>query len=403
MQGRRAMEALAMSKRLNRFLIVDAAENASAQFSRVGTRLGYLTDTTRQLDEFTAALVNFVPTVIMIDLPSVEKGGLDYLKAIRDQESKARIILTSDADARDLDTATQLAEFLGLSVIASPRTSVFMNVLRDELRKSHKSKSELTPGDLGKALKNGDVRPYYQPRASYGTRGDWSITEVEAVPRWHAADDSVVMPEEFVWLAEGNGMMTEITNALLDQALDQCATWRLRKLDLGASVHLPASSLSDRSLPESVFQMSRAKKIDPSMLILEVSEGSVMNYSSTVVDVLGQLKSMGFRLAIGEFGTSYSSLEQLCRLKVDELKIDRALVAESRSSGEARTIIEATVLLAHKLGIKVCAEGVDSQRSLKFLGRIGCDKVQGKIVGNPLSADDLEEHLNERNQSAQAG
>jgi EAL domain-containing protein (putative c-di-GMP-specific phosphodiesterase class I) len=141
----------------------------------------------------------------------------------------------------------------------------------------------------------------------------------------------------------------------------------------------------------------RAAKLDPQSLTLEISEALAMNYSTASIEILSRLKAAGFRLAIDEFGTSYSSLEQLYRLKFDELKIDPSLVLESRISGEARTIVEATVMLGQKLGLSVCAEGVDSQRTLQYLGKIGCNKAQGNYISRPLCATKLEARINEWN------
>ncbi len=391
-----------MSKRLNRFLIIDMAEDTSKQFSRVGRRLGYTTETATCLSEFIIALAEFSPTLVLIDLQSVENGGLDHLKALRDQGSDAQIVLTSDDEGRALETAKQLAEFLGLSVVASPRSSIFINVLRNELRRARQSQTDMSLGDLQKAIENGDVRPYYQPKATYRAHQAWPISEVEALPRWHVSETNIVMPEDFYWLAEDGGLMPAVTNSLLTSVVAQMAEWNKKKLALQVAINLPASSLMDRTLPDQLFGMVRRAGIDTAMLTLEISEANAMNYSTSAVEVLGKLKSMGFKLSIDEFGTSYSSLEQLYRLKFDELKIDPSLVLESRISSEARTIIEATVLLAQKLGLSVCAEGVDSQRTLQFLGKIGCNKAQGNYISRPLLANMLEARLNEWNVPADA-
>ncbi len=391
-----------MSKRLNRLLIVDRAEDASRHFSRVGRRLGYTTETALELADFTRALAKFSPTVVLLDLQSIDNGGLDHLKALRDQRSDAHIIMTGDNGGRALETARQLAEFLGLEVVASPRTSIFTDVLRNELRKSRQSQTGLTLQDLEAALKNGDIRPWYQAKATYRAGQGWPITEVEALPRWHIGKSEVVLPEDFVWLAEDGGLTPAITNSLLLQAIEQLAVWQSRKIDLGVAVNLPAASLANRALPDTLSGMMRAAKLDQALLTLEISEANAMHYSTPAVETLTRLKTMGFRLAIDEFGTSYSSLEQLYRLRFDELKIDHALVLESRISSEARTIIEATVALAQKLGMSVCAEGVDSKLTLQYLGRIGCDMAQGNHISRPLRASLLENRLNEWNVPAEA-
>jgi EAL domain-containing protein (putative c-di-GMP-specific phosphodiesterase class I) len=391
-----------MSKRQNRLLIVDRTEGPSRQFSRIGRRLGYGAEIAETLEDFVEALERFAPTVILIDLQSVDNGGLDHLKALHDDGSDAQVILTSDRETRALQTAKQFAEFVDLPVVASLRSPAIIGIVRHELRRARQPHAEMTAASLKVALECGNVRPYYQPKACFRDRRDWPINEVEALPRWHLDESDAVMPEDYFALAEDAGLLPEITARLLEQVIAQMEEWHKRRIKLSVGVNLPAAALRDRTLPDTLGKRMRQAKLDTSSLTLEISEALAMSYTTTAIEVLNRLKELGFRLAIDEFGTAFSSLEQLYRLKFDELKIDPSLVLESRISGEARTILEATVAFAQKLGISVCAEGVDSQRTLQYLGRIGCNKAQGNYISRPLCARTLEARLNEWNVPAVA-
>lgn len=387
---------------MNRLLIVDVAEEKSRKFSRIASRLGYKTAIATTLGEFIVNLSEFAPSVVLIDLPSIGNGGIDCLKALRDQESSAHIVLTSSDNERELETAKQLAGFMGLTVVAYPRSSMFASAMRDELQRVRHLQTNLRSDDLRRALKKGDVCPYYQPRASCDKKQNGAILEVEVLPQWHIAENKSLLPEDFYWLAQNAGLMPQTINTVLRQVVEDMSMWQKRKIPLRVAVKLPAASLADQDLADFLFEIMRAAKLDTSLMTLEVSEADVMNFCATATENLGRLKTMGFKLAIDDFGTSFSSIEQLCRLKFDEITIDPSLVLESRSSSEARAIVEATVALGHKLGLSVCAEGVESRRTLNYVGKVGCNKAQGNFISGPLLASKLEDHIGQQRKSAAA-
>lgn len=386
-----------MSKRLNRFLIVDRAEDSSHQFTRLGLRLGYITETVQSLEDFTEALAVFSPTVVLIDIQSAGNDGLDHLKVMANENCDAQIVLASETNIRALETAKQLGEFLGLAVIASQRSPTMTNVVRHELRKARQSHTGMTLSDLASALESGQILPYYQPKACFRQRHGWPIHEVEALPAWRISEANTLTADDFLPLAEDGGLMPALTNSLIDQVIIQLREWRKMRINLAAAINIPLPCVRDTHFPDSLYDRVRAAHLEPADFTLEISEPLAACHSASAIDVLGRLKAFGFRLAIDEFGTGYCSVEQLYRLNFDELKIDPSLVIESRTSGEVRMIVEATVILGQKLGLIVCADGVDSQRSLQYIGRIGCNKAQGNYISRPLDARRIEARLHEWN------
>lgn len=384
-----------MKKRMNRFLVVDAAEGASGQFSRIAGRLGFKTRAATSLAAFVASLEKFAPSVVMLDLQSAESWGIEHLKALREADSHAHVILVSNGNQRELDTTKQLAEFLGMPVVACSRPTAVSDVVRNELQKVKFQNMGVTVDDLRAALADGKLQYFYQARSSFDRKEIDAIPEVEVVPQWQVAKSKAIMANDVYWLAESGGLTGDLTTSVLQQAVKQLAAWQKRKIAVRIVVQLPLAAMLGEGFPQRVLGMMQVEKLDTSLLTLEFSEADIPNCSASVLNATGELKTMGFKLGIDEFGSSYSSLEQLCRLDVDEIKIDRMLVAESSRSAEARKIIEAIVTLGHSFGSSVCADGVDSQRTLQLVGKIGCNAAQGNVVCHLLPANEVEGQIAE--------
>ncbi len=179
------------------------------------------------------------------------------------------------------------------------------------------------------------------------------------------------------------------------QTLVQLAAWDSQGLKLTASVNLSPSLLTDAGFPEQLSALTEEFGVDNSRLTLELTESALTQNAGLAIEILSRMRIKGHNLAIDDFGTGYSSLEQLYRMPFNELKIDRFLVRDIGTRTEASTIVETIILLGHKLGITVCAEGVETRESLEFLVNAGCDKVQGYYVGRPSSAKMVEKRIHE--------
>ena len=208
-----------------------------------------------------------------------------------------------------------------------------------------------------------------------------------------------MLPSDFIEVAEKAGLLPEMTHSLLRQVVQQLKEWDERGLQLTAAVNLSPSVLADKSFPDQVEALMQEHGLDNSRLILELTETAVMQDAELAMEVLSRIRIKGFGLAIDDFGTGYSSLEQLYRMPFNELKIDRFLVREIGMRLEAATIVEAIIMLGHKLNLNVCAEGVESQHVLSFLLEAGCDKFQGYYIGRPVSAEALEQRAREFKES----
>ncbi len=241
-------------------------------------------------------------------------------------------------------------------------------------------------GELQHALREGELVLYYQPKASPGTGG---ITGVEALVRWQHPTHGLLTPDRFLDAAESAGLMRQLTSYVLRRALHQLARWSAQHSDLSVAVNLAMPNLLDLRLPDEVARLLDEAGVAPSHLILEITENIVMADPARILDVVSRLRKLGVGLSLDDFGAGASSLGYIKRLTVDELKIDRAFVMTMDHDQDNAAIVRATVELAHNLGLRVVAEGVETSTSWQQLNAWGCDEVQGYLLGRPQAADQI--------------
>jgi diguanylate cyclase (GGDEF)-like protein len=240
-------------------------------------------------------------------------------------------------------------------------------------------------GELPRALERDELVLHYQPKLCLATGRP---VGVEALVRWQHPDRGLLPPAEFVALAEHTGLIRDLTLWVLEHALAQCRRWRDEGLDLQVAVNLSAANLLDARLPNDVARLIVAAGVPPSALALEITESVAMTDPTRAREVLGVLRSMRVSLSVDDYGTGHSSLAYLGRLPVTELKIDRAFVTGLARDATSAAIVRSTVELAHNLGLKVVAEGVEDEVVLERLREQGCDLAQGFHLSRPLATDD---------------
>jgi EAL domain-containing protein (putative c-di-GMP-specific phosphodiesterase class I) len=219
---------------------------------------------------------------------------------------------------------------------------------------------------------------------------------VEALVRWNHPTRGLVYPDGFIPLAEHAGLMGRLTIQVLEMALEQCRAWRADGLDLTVAVNLSASNLQDRALPDYVADALSRHGVPSAALHLEVTEEVLMRDAARATEVLADLRAMGIRLAVDDYGTGYSSLAYLHALPVDDLKLDRAFVAHCDTDPRSAAIVKSTVELAHNLDMRMIAEGVENEAVLDRLRRWDCDLVQGYHLSRPQPPERLTPWLRER-------
>ncbi|MCO6413709.1 MAG: EAL domain-containing protein [Thiogranum sp.] len=237
-------------------------------------------------------------------------------------------------------------------------------------------------GELSEAITQNQLMLEYQPMVDIRTG---RIFCAEALVRWCHPEFGCVPPDEFIASAEQTGVIRPLTLWVIDHALAQSVTWSRNGVDLKISVNLSVRSLQDRKLPDQVQTLVDKHGVDPANVILEITESAIMSDPLTARRVMRRLSNMGFQLSIDDFGTGYSSLAYLKQLPVDEIKIDKSFVTRMDEDENDAVIVRATIDLAHNLGLKVVAEGVESTDVWDLLEMLGCDTAQGYFIRKPAA------------------
>jgi diguanylate cyclase (GGDEF)-like protein len=263
-----------------------------------------------------------------------------------------------------------------------------------ELYKAHRDRYSPTrlgmAGEVRRAIEGGDLELHYQPKADLRT----GRTEgVEALVRWRHAERGLVPPDEFLPVAEHAGLMRPLTSAVLDMALAKCRGLTDAGFDLPVAVNLSARNLSDLHLPEEVSRLLDRWGVPARLLELEITETSIMVDATRALEVLTRLHGLGVMLSIDDFGTGYSSLAFLRSLPIGEIKIDRSFVLNMLHAENDAVIVRSTIDLGRNLGLRVVAEGVETEAVWGQLATLGCDLAQGYFIGAPMPSAELDRWL----------
>jgi diguanylate cyclase (GGDEF)-like protein len=250
-----------------------------------------------------------------------------------------------------------------------------------------------TVDELRTAITNGQLVLHYQPKIDLA---NGTVHSVEALVRWDHPTRGLLYPDAFLALVEVSGLMRAMTRLVLELALDQAAVWQGRGQHLTIAVNLSASSLVDADLPEEIFALLAARGVPPAALQLEITEEFLMAHRDRARSILTRLRDGGIQISVDDFGTGYSSLSYLRDLPIDELKLDRSFVFPMVDDARAAALVASTIGLAHSLGLRMVAEGVETEVAYTELRRLGCDQAQGFWMSRPVPPAELDHWLSNR-------
>ena len=295
-----------------------------------------------------------------------------------------RAWVTADSLVRDADAAMYQAKDRGRN-----RVEHFEPATRDSVVRLHHLGNE-----MHRAIERDDFALLYQPIVELRSG---RLAGFEALVRWDHPERGIISPVDFIELAEDTGLIVQIGQLVMDRAMNQLASWQ-RQLghdadELTVSINLSARQLAEPELVHHVSDALARSGVDPSSVWFEITESALVADLDQSADILGDLRRLGVRFAIDDFGTGYSSLNYLHRFPAESLKIDRSFVRGLRPGSDDETIISAVTQLGHSLNLLVTAEGVEQPAQLIRLRELGCDHVQGLLIGAPLAASDVDAAL----------
>lgn len=240
--------------------------------------------------------------------------------------------------------------------------------------------------DLRKALENKEFMLYYQPKINVKTR---KIIGIEALLRWKHPERGIVLPLDFISVAEETGFIVPIGEWVLHTACSQNKEWQKTGFEpMSIAVNISFRQFEQENLLPTIISTLHKVDMSPQTLELEITESTLMKNPEKTISTLKELKDMGVKISIDDFGTGYSSLEYLKRIPLNSLKIAYPFVRNILISPEDKAIIKTIIAIAHSMELKVIAEGVETEQQLTFLRKLGCDEVQGYLFSRPLPADE---------------
>lgn len=331
--------------------------------------------------------------LVVCDLDMPEMDGMEFIRHLGQAELAVSLIISSAKERALLDSVEKMARAYGVRLLGVIEKPVTLAGLKELIARHEPTKPKVANGSVNapsfslaqilQGLQKKQFEPFFQPKAELATG---RLIGAEALARWRHPEHGLVAPHEFIALLEQSGNIDELTFVMLEAAAVACRTWRDRGLELTVSVNLSLASLTDTMLAERITQIVRAAKLDPRHMVLEITETAAMTDVAPALENLARLRMRGFGLSIDDYGTGYSSMQQLTRIPFTELKIDQGFVTGCVTNKATRAIVESSVRMARSMGIKSVAEGVETQADWDALKTTGCDVIQGYFIAKPMGA-----------------
>lgn len=333
-------------------------------------------------------------TCLLIDLPTNGHAMLAAHKILRILTppfalARQKVMLAPcigvAQSSEKINTLDQLMRNASLAMREARQEKESIKLFAGKTEDSRLSQTDLW-SDLGNAIEAGELYLDYQPQINVVSG---KIESTEALLRWIHPQHGPVSADKLIQVAEGTVLMPKLTVWVLHTALRECSMYREAGLNAGVAINFSADDLRDPELAELVAQGLSIWNIPPSHITIEVTETAVMNNHANILDTLHSLKDMGLKLSMDDFGTGYSSMARMLELPLDEVKIDMIFVRHMATHHKHERIVDSMINLAHRLNLIVVAEGVEDIATYKRLEILGCDIIQGYLVGKPMPLAEL--------------
>ena len=340
------------------------------------------------------------PELLVVDLEMPTMDGSQLLEQLQKRGIKIPILVVSSREDALLELVKEMARLLGLSVIGALHKPLCAKALRHALSNSVGCVTQalaqpalpLNAKALASAIERGELGVHYQPKVDVQTG---IVRGVEALARWTHPALGRVPPVEFIRLAEQSSLIHALTMWVVNESMLQTASWMAYGLHPSIAINLSPLLLDRVELVDEVVAAQQSHGVPADRVLFEITESSLISSKAVAVGALARLRLKGFGLSIDDYGTGFSSMQQLTRIPFTELKIDRSFVHMAHERQNLQVILRSALDMASKLGITTVAEGVETMEDWRLLQRLGCSLGQGYLIAKPMCASDLTAWLKE--------
>src|ERR1700733_2789232 len=370
----------------------DSGELVSAVAMAMGLQCTVTTDPTTFLEKLAPDI-----TLILLDLVMPEMDGIQMLRLLGERNCKTNIFLMSGVGKRILESAELYAQFLGLSIVGHLQKPLQVDELKDALQRFPVSKAfqAVSPipvhviqrEELRRALDHHEFVVYYQPQIDIATG---RAIGVEALVRWQHPTHGLIFPDSFICPMEKFGLIGELDLLIASRAMSEMAQFaNSRGNAFMLSINASVNSLFDLNFPDILESIATKHSVSPATVTIEITETCEVKELSKTLDILTRLRMKQFKLSIDDFGTGYAMMRQFKTIPATELKVEKSFVQGMIGDDSNRIMVQKTIEIGHELGMKVIAEGVETQEQLDLLRHIGCDGAQGYLYSSPIPAREM--------------
>lgn len=341
------------------------------------------------LDQISKAAWPVDIAICDLDMPGMD--GMEFIRHLAEGKLVSAIVLLSGLETQLISSVESMASFQGMTVLGTIEKPVSPQKISNLLAKfepitglRQSAPPEMSASDIDAGLKAGEFVAYFQPKVEFKTL---TLVGFEALARWNHPEKGVLPPATFIQVAEKSGLIDRITTCMIEVSLRQLKGWLDQGFETGMAINLSLSYLGSQGVADRISAEVLRFGIDPTAITLEVTESLVTSDLGHVLENLARLRMRGFDISIDDYGTGFSSMQQLSRIPFTELKIDQSFVTGATSRPNMRVILESSLQLSQKLGLRSVAEGVEKDDEWALLKSLGCDIAQGYFIARPMPGE----------------